>query len=494
MKTLPLIPAILVALTLAACKGDTGATGAPGLDTGTLSGTVKSATGAPLSGASVSTNPATTTVQTDSSGSFSFATISIGSYTVTATMTGYASAQQSSVGVAAGNTTQVSLTMSPATNAAGSVTGTIYSRQGAGKSAALAGATVCVEGSSTNSPCAQSQSDGSFALADVPNGSVFLSATAPGLLATETREAVFVSAGTATGGVAMTLSGSPASGATYVGSPKCVSCHSVFDGGLVGAWQGSAHAATVAHDLTGGQLNPDLTLNYVDLAGWPPEPASCAAPPNTADTGVAATDPATPTSTTPIEVWLARRPANCSGQPQFAMFFDTNKTHLPAGNTVMRVDGTQGGVATDVGNCGQGGILPTANPCAANYLGSGKTAAHGWWQQEYQMKIGPSAGNIAWVTWDVSGTPEDLMALPATWDQRTSSWAQAPDYWTSFDKTHPQAGTFSKECAGCHDTGVSLTTDTSPSLYVTQYGHIGAAGQHSSADRGQHCRARRNRR
>jgi len=464
MQTQRLVPATLIVLLLAACTGSTGPAGTPALDTGTISGTVKSSTGAAISGAAVTTNPATTSATTDSNGAFTFSSIPIGSYQVTATMTGYASAQQPGVGVAAGATTQVSLTLSPAANAAGSVTGTVFGRQGAALSVALGGATVCLEGAG-NLPCATSKSDGTFALPNVPPGPAFLSATAPGLLPSETREAVFVSAAAATSGVAITLSGSPGAGATYVGVPTCLKCHEVFDGGLVGAWQSSAHATTI-----------DLTLGQVDVNGWPAAPASCAAP-NTKDSTVAATDPAKPTSTTPTEVWLARWPANCTGQPQFAMFFDTNGNgKIDPGETVIPVQGTQGGVAGDVGNCGQGGILPTANPCSANYLTGGSTAAHGWWQQEYLVSIAAGAGKPAWVSWDTTNTPEDLMALPATWDQRTLAWAPAPDYWTSFDPTHPQAGTFSKQCAGCHDTGVSLTADANG--YVTQYGHIGATAPH----------------
>ncbi len=463
MKTLPLIPAILVTLSLAACKGDTGPAGAPGLDTGVLSGTVKSATGAALSGASVSTSPATTTVKTDSSGAFSFGNISIGSYVLTATMTGYASAQQSGVGVAAGATTQVSFTLSPAMNAAGSVTGTVYARQGAAQSVALGGATVCVEGAANaNLPCATSASDGSFALPNVPPGPVFLSATASGLLDSETRDAVFVSPGTPTGGVAMTLSGSPGSGATYVGAATCVKCHQVFQPGLVTAWQQSAHAMTV-----------DLTLNHVDLNGWPAVPASCAAAPNTKDSTVPAIDPVSGKS---IEVWLARWPANCAGTPQFAMFFDTNGNgKIDAGETVMPIQGTQGGVAGDAGNCGEGGILPTANPCSANYLTGGKTAAHGWWQQEYLLSIAPGAGKPAWVTWDTTNTPEDLMVLPLTWNQRTQVWASAPDYYDSVSPGDPRGDTFSKVCTGCHDSAAFITTDANG--YVTQYGHIGETAQ-----------------
>jgi hypothetical protein len=440
------IVAMLLTLFIAACSGSRGDRGEPGLSTGALTGTVKDPSGLAISGASVSTAPATSTVQTDNSGSFSLSPIPIGAYTVSASKSGYATAQVAAVGVAAGATNQVNLVLAPVGQMA-AISGTVLGRSGIAKpSSPVAGATVCVQ-STTALICATSQSDGTYSLPAVPPGPVFLSASATGFLPGETREAVFAAAGVTSPGVTITLSGQPGSTATYIGAGACVTCHSVLDAGLVSAWQHSAHGLTV-----------DRTLATLDVSGWPAEPADCTAP-ATADTGLTATDPAVNDARA---VFLVRWKATCPGKAAFAMALDTNQNGtVDATDTLMPVAASQGGVATDAGQCGQGGIIPAGNPCAANYLASGATAAVGWWQQEYLMDIAAGPGKPVWVTWDLTATPKDSVVLPVTWNQRTHIWAPAPDY------NPTQAGTFARVCTGCHDTSASLSADANGN--VTAY-------------------------
>jgi len=457
----PRVLTLIVLALSAACSGSNGSNGAAGLDTGTITGSVKDGTGAAVAGASISTTPSSTTATTDSSGKFTLASISIGAYTVTASKSGYQTAQQSSVGVAAGQTNEISLTLAAGSGVPGTVTGTVLGRQGTAKpSSSVAGASVCVENAGT-STCTTTQSDGTFTLPGVTAGQVFLSATATGFLTGETKQAVTVSAGAGTKGVSITLSGAPSTTATYVGADRCMSCHTQFDPTIVSAWQHSAHAGTVDH-----------TLNHVDLNGWPAAPTSCSAP-TYLDSKFQATDPA---SGKMIEVLLVRWPANCpGGLPQFAMGFDTNGNGvIDSTETLMPVQGTQGGVATDGGQCGNGGLMPlaafkpgtTSNavavPCAANYLNDSadSTGGHGYWQQEYLLDIS-GASKPSWVTWNTSGTPKDMLALPLAWNQRGQYWANAPDY------NPTQGGTYAKVCAGCHETGPSLTLDANNN--VTNY-------------------------
>jgi hypothetical protein len=448
---------LLLIVVLTACSGSNGSNGAPGLDTGTIAGTVKDSAGAPVAGASIATTPTSITAQTDASGNFTLASIPIGAYTLTASKSGYQNAQLSAVGVAAGKTDQVTLTLAATPATSGSISGTILGRQGLSKpSAPVAGAAVCLE-VTTALVCTTSQSDGTFSLPGVAPGPVFVSANAAGFLAGETRSAVFVTAGSTATGASITLSGAPSASATYVGAAKCVSCHTLFDAGLTAAWQHSAHAGTVDH-----------TLNHVDLSGWPPAPADCTAA-NVADSLVHATEPV---SGKQQEVLLVRWAANCPGQPQFAMAFDANGNgKVDAGETVIPVQGTVGGIATDGGQCGQGGLLPLAAfnalgvavpvPCAANFLGSGATHAQGYWQQEYLVNIGPGPAKPAWVTWDTTGTPQDMLALPLAWNQRGQYWANGPDY------NPTQGGTYAKVCGGCHETGPGLAVDANGN--VTTY-------------------------
>ena len=79
------------------------------------------------------------------------------------------------------------------------------------------------------------------------------------------------------------------------------------------------------------------------------------------------------------------------------------------------------------------------------------------------MDIG-TASKPSWVTWDITNTPTDALILPAAWNQRSQQWVAAPDY------NPTQDGTFSKACAGCHDTGLSLHADDSGR--VTTYSNI----------------------
>ncbi len=72
--------------------------------TGTISGTVTAAgTGTAISGASVSTQPATSTATTNAQGSYTISNVSPGSYTVTATAGGYMAGTANAT-VAAGQT------------------------------------------------------------------------------------------------------------------------------------------------------------------------------------------------------------------------------------------------------------------------------------------------------------------------------------------------------------------------------------------------------
>jgi hypothetical protein len=444
------------AVVLAACSGSNGA---PGADTGSIAGTVVDASGAPLAGASVSTTPASTTAQTGTTGTFTLGSIPIGTYTVTASKSGFQSAQLTAVGVAVSSTDQVTITLTPSPNAPGSIAGTVLGRVGTNQpSSPVSGATVCAEGT-TGLPCATSQSDGTFALPGAGPGPVFLTVQATGFLQGETTSAVNVAPDGSATGISITLSGSPSATATYVGAARCVTCHSLFDTALTAGWQHSAHATSVDH-----------TLNQLDVTGWPAAPATCAAP-NIVNSQVQATEPV---SGNQENVLLVRWAANCPGEPEFSMAFDANGNgQVDPGETVIPVQGTQGGIATDGGQCGQGGLLPltaynqnvtpalVSTACNASYLGSGPTLAQGYWQQEYLVNIGPGATKPTWVTWNTAGTPQDMLALPLAWNQRTQYWASAPDY------NPTQGGTFAKVCAGCHDTGPSLTVDANAN--VTTY-------------------------
>lgn len=440
-------------LGIVACKGSTGSTGTSAVDHGTISGTVKDSAESPIVAATVSTNPSTVAVQTDVAGSFTLASIPIGAYTVVASKTGYVDGTLTGVGVGAGATMNVSLVLAFEQPTVGSLSGSVLGRKGtSGVSSPIAGAQVCVEGGSI---CASAQNDGTYTLTGVTPGYIFLSASATGYLLSETRESAYLAAGATVTGINITLSGSPASSATYVGTTTCVSCHTSVSPDVVTAWQNSAHFKAFSR-----------TTGSIDVTGWPAEPASCGTS-TTMDLGFMATDPTVTTGPTDREVYLVRRKAGC-GQPFiFAMALDTNQSgSVEAGDTIIPVTGSIGGVATGAGQCGNGGIIPSTAPCSANLGGSGATANMGWWQQEYLVSIASGTNKPSWVTWDTTNTPTDMLVLPAAWNQRPGAggWIPAPDY------NPVQSMAFSAACSGCHETGLSFATDTSGN--VTSYSAV----------------------
>lgn len=78
--------------------------------TGTIGGRVTSAAGAGLTGAAVTTQPATSSATTDAQGNYSIASVAPGSYTVSAALSGYTTAT-ASASVAAGQTASANITL-----------------------------------------------------------------------------------------------------------------------------------------------------------------------------------------------------------------------------------------------------------------------------------------------------------------------------------------------------------------------------------------------
>jgi hypothetical protein len=449
----------LLLITLVGCTGSSGPAGPPGtpgtpgtpaVDRGSIAGTVKDPNGGAIASASIATDPATATTQTDATGNFTLEQIPVGAYTVIASKNGYVDTRLPAVGVGAGATVRVSLVLAPEAATTGSLSGTIRGRSGS-SAASIAGAQVCIEGGSN---CVTSGSDGTYSLTNVAPGFVFVSASATGYLTGETRQATHVVAGGTTSSVDVMLSGKPMDDARYIGATFCVTCHTTFNPSDVSGWQSSAHFGGIDH-----------STGHLDVSGWPSAPPDCTAP-ATADTGVAAADPTLDSSAAPREVFVVRWGASCgTGKPAFAMAFDTNQNGaVDAADTIVAVTGTTGGVASGAGQCGSGGIMPTNVPCTANI--GGTTASRGWWQQEYLVAIGPGASKPAWVTWDTSNAPTDALILPAAWNQRSQSWVSAPDYDTT------QGGTWSKQCSGCHETGVTLAADIDGN--VTSFASVAA--------------------
>ncbi len=137
---------------------------------GTITGTVKSSSGAVISGASVGFGGGTTT--TNASGVYTLTGVPVGTVQIVASASGFQSATQN-VTVTSGNTSTANFTLSPA-GAAGSITGKITN---ASNGAILSGATVSWSGGTTTT-----NTSGIYTLANVTAGTQNVTASKTGYL------------------------------------------------------------------------------------------------------------------------------------------------------------------------------------------------------------------------------------------------------------------------------------------------------------------------
>ncbi|GAB3052730.1 hypothetical protein GCM10027053_11080 [Intrasporangium mesophilum] len=153
---------------------------APVGDVGHLAGTVTSG-GSPVAGAQVQVSgPTSRTVTTAANGTYDIA-VSAGDYTVRVSAFGYVTATRTAT-VAAGSTATVDVALAAAPRHTVSGTVTLQST-----GAPVAGATVSI---ASQLPSATSAADGSFSIADVPEGTYTLTANAGGCTATYSAELV----------------------------------------------------------------------------------------------------------------------------------------------------------------------------------------------------------------------------------------------------------------------------------------------------------------
>ena len=426
--TVPPVPPVLL-----------GSDGQDAVDSGTISVTVASSGGA-VAGATVTTDPATVSVDTDAAGVAILQDVPIGVYNVTATVAGSGvTATRDSVNVAAGLTSDVSFMVS---GIPGVVSGTILAPDGT----PIEGATVSAPGSAD----VTTDAAGAFAIDSVVRE--FLTITPPAgsnLLAGGTR--VSVSPGDV---VDMTLSGGPEADATFLGSDICLICHS---GGLADAWMSSGHYRVVERSLV-----------EMDLNGWPVDPGagSCSA---WLDTGVVANIPPEP-PTAGLESHNAYiRTCNDNPDLRFEVLFDSNTDDVAdeAVDLVVPVYATYGGPGTHAGEISElqdDGLATNIN---------------GAWKQRYMVSVadlgacsptnpeGTFAKNPkpSWVTWDTTQTCEDMLMLPIQFNQRTLVWVSYhPWEW------YAQKRAYSKKCSGCHEAGITLTADAGG--LVTEYSAV----------------------
>ena len=153
--------------------------------TGSIAGTVTNAAGSGIANAVISYSGGASTAITNSNGSYTLS-VPLGSYSVTATATGYQSVIQQGVSVAAGVSTALNFVLQQT----GTISGTVTNSAGS----VIANATVSYSGGSTT---ATTNSSGSYTLR-VASGTYSVTATAAGYLSSTQQNVTVATGGTTT--------------------------------------------------------------------------------------------------------------------------------------------------------------------------------------------------------------------------------------------------------------------------------------------------------
>jgi phosphatidylinositol-3-phosphatase len=215
-----------------------GASITPGSITGHVT---DSSSGAAISGALVSYGGGSTT--TDSTGAYALSNVPAGTYTVTASQTGYAN-QSKSIQVTAGATATLDFQLTATTTGSGAITGKVTNVSTGG---AIAGSTVTYSGGS-----ATTDTNGNYILSNVAAGTYNVTATRTGYIS-ETKSATVASGATTTLNFAMATGGKIA--------------------GTVTSSAGAAIAGATVH-ISGGAVTTTLNVTTSSTgsynSGWIP--------------------------------------------------------------------------------------------------------------------------------------------------------------------------------------------------------------------------------
>ena len=335
----------------------------------------------------------------------------------------------------------------------------------------VADAVVIVEGQTATTTTA---ADGTFKLTDVEPKLVYLYITAPSAayLDGETLKSIRVDAGATVSDVEITLSGRPSQDAKYVGIDKCRMCHEQSWTDIFTAFNGNSDASIHSRFVTEGtrhMIYPDMwpkpgEKNYVpcDPEGEPllvQDPRDGHGMVNVVMLTVDGEDgreywfkfyPELDENASPRSKADLERP---SGAPKRGMpDNDNDPVWIPVAATI-------GGE----GNRGEGYVDPThAIPDRNPNFGEGK--------QRYMARIQDVPYLVTWM--NEHGVPlergkQDYVAyMPvyliqdgtlvgsaalAKGDVGTPKfWQKSPDHWCTPDNT------ISRNCAGCHATGLEI--------------------------------------
>jgi len=327
----------------------------------------------------------------------------------------------------------------------------------------VAGVKVAVEGQKIT---ATTSKDGSFKLEGVTPGNVYLYAAAPSkaFLDGETLKSISVKGGATISGVTITLSGRPSETATYVGMKACSGCH---DANLSKSLDGTPHAAAHSRFVTEG-------TNHMVYKNMWPEPGSKYLPRDPNGKLLKVQDPLDGNGL--VHVALCTKGEEPNRQYLFKFYpeqkegvslteADLGCSDKPADAIWIPVAATIGGE----GNWGEGYTDP-------NHKTLDRTPNFGEGKQRYMAKLqdvpviakwmkdnnvsreGQKQDYICFLPVYImqDGTPRDSKVLAKGEVGFPTFWQKSPKNWATPDNT------LSRNCAGCHATGVTIKTKDFP--------------------------------
>jgi len=323
----------------------------------------------------------------------------------------------------------------------------------------VAGVKVVVEGQKIT---ATTSKDGSFKLEGVVPGNVYLYATAPSkaYLDGETLKSISGKRGATVSGVTITLSGRPSAAATYIGMKTCSGCH---DAKMFKSLDGTPNAAAHSRFVTEG------TNHMVYKNKWP-EPNGKYLPRDPKGKLLKVQDPLDGNGL--VHVAMCTKGDEPNREYLFKFYpeqkegvslteADLDCLDKPAGAVWIPVAATIGGE----GNWGEGYTDPNHKiPDRYPNFGEGKQRYMcriqdvpylvKWMKDNNVSREGQKQDYIAFmpVYTMQDGTPEGSKVLAKGEVGAPMFWQKSPSNWCTPDNT------LSRNCAGCHSTGLTIKT------------------------------------
>jgi hypothetical protein len=327
----------------------------------------------------------------------------------------------------------------------------------------VAGVKVAVEGQTI---AAATSRDGSFKLDGVASGNVYLHATAPSsaYLDSETLKSIVLKDGATVSGVTITLSGRPSETATFVGMKACAACH---DAKIMKSFDGTPHSSAHSRFVTEGTSH----MVYRDM--WP-EPNSKYLPRDPKNSLLMVQDPRDGKGMVNLVLCTNGDAAN---REYLFKFYPEQKdgvsmkedeldcSNKPADAVWIPVAGTIGGE----GNWGEGYTDPSHRmPDRYPNFGEGKQrflariqdvpVIAKWMKDNNISRDKQKQDYICFLPVYImqDGTPKGSKVLAKGEAGAPTFWQKSPKNWATPDNT------LSRNCAGCHATGVKIETKDFP--------------------------------